>query len=53
MFRDLVVRDSVLKLHRYSDLRDLLTSLDEEIITPAETKLKELEIARLRALEKL
>jgi uncharacterized protein YjbI with pentapeptide repeats len=53
MFRDLVERDSVLKLHRYRDLQDLLASLDEAIITPAETKLKDLEIARLRALEKL
>jgi hypothetical protein len=53
MFRDLVVRDSVLKLQRYRDCQDLLASFDETIIAPVEKKLRKLETAQLRILEKL
>ena len=52
MFRDLVVRDSVLKLHRYRELQDLLASFDGAIIASVEKKLRKLETIRLRALEK-
>ncbi len=32
----------VLEIHRYRDLNDLLESLDEKVIAPAEAKAKEL-----------
>jgi uncharacterized protein YjbI with pentapeptide repeats len=53
MFSDLVMRDSVLKLHCYRHLQDLLGLFDDHVIVPAEKKVQELELARLRALEKL
>jgi uncharacterized protein YjbI with pentapeptide repeats len=51
MFRDLVVRDTVLKLHRYTTLHDLLASFDEAIVDPALKMRDELEVRRLRAIE--
>jgi hypothetical protein len=42
MFKDYWKYDWVLKVHRYEDLNDLLGSLNENVITPAEVKRREL-----------
>ena len=48
---DVVVSDSVLKLHRYANLQDLLASFDESILAPALKSRDELEERRLRAIK--
>ena len=43
MFEDFKPYNWVLKIHRYTDLDDLLKSLEEKVIVPAEDKAKELQ----------
>jgi pentapeptide repeat protein len=49
MFKDYWKYDWVLSVHRYQNLNDLLASLREKVITPAEAKVKELEKKRNEA----
>ncbi len=46
MFKDYWKYDWVLEVHRYQGLNDLLASLKEKVIAPAEAKVKELEKRR-------
>jgi hypothetical protein len=47
MFQDLRKYDWVLEVHRYDNLEDLLASLGDKVITPAEAKAKEWKKRRL------
>jgi len=49
MFRDYWKYNWVLEVHRYTNLNDLLASLKERVIAPAEMKIKELEKRRREA----
>jgi hypothetical protein len=51
MFKDFLDYPWVLVPYRYDNLENLLASLEEEVIAPAETKAQEIE-ERRKALEK-
>jgi hypothetical protein len=51
MFSDLVDSHSVLKVHHYKDIENLLESFDDAVIAPAENKFEELKDARVRAIK--
>lgn len=50
MFRDYWKYNWVLEVHRYQNLNDLLASLGEKVVAPAEAKVKELEKRRNEVL---
>jgi hypothetical protein len=49
MFTDYWKYDWVLEVHRYQDLTELISSLDENVIAPGETKVQQLEKRRGQA----
>lgn len=53
MFETVMMRNNVLDIHYYQDIDDLLTSISEKIIEPAEQKAKELAEELIRARKRI